>query len=100
MTTLTPAAIDDYRARLSRGEDDVDPESWAGALPAAGGTPPHTRVGRNRWFNLLWLLPLGFVALLCAVAIAQGLRNMPAVQRFIARYPGTIVSPHTHPGLP
>ncbi len=99
-TGVTPAMVDDYRARLSRGEDIVDPERWAGALPAAGGTPLHVRIGRDRWFNLLWLLPLGFVALLVAVAAAQGLRNMPAVQRFIARYPGTIVSPHTHPGLP
>ena len=25
---------------------------------------------------------------------------MPAVQRFMTRYPGTLVSPGTHPGLP
>ncbi len=59
-------------------------------------------MGRERWFNLLWLLPLGLMALLAAVAVAQGLRNMPAVQRFIARYPGTITTPaaQRHPGLP
>jgi methionine sulfoxide reductase catalytic subunit len=45
-------------------------------------------------------LPIGFALLISAVAIAQGLRNMPAVQRFMTRYPGTLVSPGTHPGLP
>jgi thiosulfate reductase cytochrome b subunit len=58
------------------------------------------RVGRDKWFNLLWLVPIGFLVLIVAVAVAQGLRNMPAVQRFIARYPGTIVSPGSHPGVP
>jgi hypothetical protein len=48
------------------------------------------RVGRSRWFNLLWLLPIGFVLLLIAVAVAKGLRDDAAVQRFIERYPGTI----------
>ena len=33
------------------------------------------RVGRGRWFNLLWLLPIGFVLLLVAVAVAKGLRD-------------------------
>jgi methionine sulfoxide reductase catalytic subunit len=58
------------------------------------------RVGRDRWFNLLWLLPIGWAVLLAAVAGAQGLRNMPAMQHFMARYPGTLISPGTHPGLP
>jgi Oxidoreductase molybdopterin binding domain len=53
------------------------------------------RVGRSKWFNLLWLLPIGWGALLIAVAAAQGLRNMPAVQRFMARYPGTLIPPGT-----
>jgi methionine sulfoxide reductase catalytic subunit len=96
----SPAAVTDYRARLTRGQDVVDPETWAGSLPAASGIAPRVRVGRERWFNLLWLLPIGFVALIVLVAAAQGLRNMTAVQRFIVRYPGTIVSPQTHPGLP
>lgn len=47
------------------------------------------RVGSSKWFNLLWLLPIGFVLLLVAVAVAQGLRDTPSVQRFIERYPGT-----------
>lgn len=57
------------------------------------------RVGRSRWFSLLWLLPIGWAGLLIAVAVAQGLRNVPAVQRFMARYPGTL-APSVQPGLP
>lgn len=96
----SPGALADYRRRLSQGEDVVDPEKWAGSLPAAGGIAPRVRIGRSRWFNLLWLLPIGWVGLIAAVAVAQGLRNMPAVQRFMARYPGTLTSPGAQPGLP
>ena len=85
----TPAEVVDYRDRLSRGENVVDPETWAGRLPAAG-IAPRLRVGRDRWFNLLWLLPIGFVLLLVAVAAAKGLReHARRSQAFIARHPGT-----------
>ncbi|MDR0343429.1 MAG: cytochrome b/b6 domain-containing protein, partial [Nocardiopsaceae bacterium] len=57
-------------------------------------------MSRSKWFNLLWLLPIGWVVLMIAVAVGQGLRNMPAVQRFMGRYPGTLISPAAHPGLP
>jgi DMSO/TMAO reductase YedYZ molybdopterin-dependent catalytic subunit/thiosulfate reductase cytochrome b subunit len=96
----SPAAVPEYRVRLSGGEDVIDPEAWSGALPAAEGIAPRVRVGRERWFNLVWLLPIGFLVLTVAVAVAQGLRDMPAVQRFIARNPGTIVPPGHHHGLP
>ena len=60
------------------------------------------RVGRNRWFNLLWLLPIGFVLLIAGVAVAKGLRNTPSVQRFIERNPGTVTpgGPTLHAELP
>jgi len=48
-----------YRARLTGGEDIIDPQRWAGSMPAAQGIAPRVRLGRDRWFNLLWLLPLG-----------------------------------------
>lgn len=96
----SPEVVAEYRRRLSRGEDVVDPQRWAGALPAADGIAPRVRIGRDRWFNLLWLLPIGWVLLLAAVAAAQGLRNMPAVQNFLARYPGTIASPGAPVGMP
>ncbi len=96
----TPGVIADYRARLSRGEDVVDPEAWAGSLPAVYGIAPRVRIGRDKWLNLMWLVPIGFVVLISAVATAQGLRDMPAVRDFVARYPGTLTSPGTRPGLP
>lgn len=76
------------RPRLTRGEDVVDVATWAGRTPAATGVTPRVRLGR-RWFNLLWLLPIGLLVLVSAVAAAKGLRHMPAVRDFIARYPGS-----------
>ena len=51
------------RAGVTVGEDVVDVATWAGSVPAVTGVTPRVRVGR-RWFNLLWLLPIGFVVLL------------------------------------
>ena len=79
-----------YRAQLSTGADRVDPSTWAGAVPPAHGIAPRVRIGHRRWFNLLWLIPIGFVALIVAVAAAKGLRNIGSVQRFMTTYPGTV----------
>jgi methionine sulfoxide reductase catalytic subunit len=78
----------DFRAKLTRGEDIVDPTTWAGSIPAAFGIAPRMRLGATRWFNLLWLFPIGFVFLIAAVAVAKGLRTMPNIQLFILRHPG------------
>ena len=77
-----------FRSQLTTGGDVVDPETWAGAIPAAKGIAPRVRIGRNRWFNLLWLIPIGLVTLFVAVLAAKGLRDTAVIQRFIARYPG------------
>jgi methionine sulfoxide reductase catalytic subunit len=73
----------------------IDTATWAGSIPRVNGVAPRVRVGR-RWFNLLWLLPIGFVLLIVAVAVAvaKGLRTEPSVQHFIARYPGTVDPSH------
>ncbi len=90
-----------YRTELSVGHESVDPLTWAGAIPVATGIAPRIRIGRARWFNLLWLLPLGFGLLLAAVATAKGLRGTADVQAFIARHPGTGDAPTTAPaGVP
>nr|WP_255672530.1 molybdopterin-dependent oxidoreductase [Corallococcus sp. AS-1-6] len=86
---VTPDAVRDFRTRLTAGEEVVDPETWAGSLPAAFGIAPRVRIGANRWFNLLWMIPLGFVALIAAISVAKELRTMPEVQQFILRHPGT-----------
>ena len=77
-----------YRSQLTPGEDVIDPATWAGSVPHANGIAPRVRVGGSRWFNLLWLLPIGFLLLIVAIAVAKGLRGDPSVQRFIARTPG------------
>jgi hypothetical protein len=78
----------DYRSELKLAEHDVNPETWAGGLEDKRAIAPRLRVGRDKWFNLLWLIPIGYVLLVAAVAIGKGLRNMPAVQEFITRHPG------------
>ncbi len=83
-----PTVATSLRLGLTPGGDAVDVATWAGSVPAATGVAPRVRFGR-KWFNLLWLLPLGFVLLLVEVAVAKGLRQMPVMAEFIARYPGT-----------
>ena len=99
---LTPKSLASFRSQLSKGEDVVDPSTWAGSVPVAHGIAPRVRIGQNKWFNLLWLLPIGFLLLIIAVAAGKGLRDMTAVQQFIARNPGTVASAPAvaHPGLP
>jgi thiosulfate reductase cytochrome b subunit len=86
----SPESVRRLRGELTQGENVIDPATFAGSMPQLHGIAPRVRIGRGKWFNLLWLLPIGFVLLIVAVAIAQGLRTEPAVQRFIQQYPGTI----------
>ncbi|PSL47122.1 cytochrome b561-like protein [Saccharothrix carnea] len=74
---------------------------WAGGLPAQYGVAPRVRVGRDRWFNLLWLIPLAFLFLVIGIAVAKGLRELPSVQRFIEAHPGDSELPAGAPvGIP
>ncbi|HXZ84327.1 MAG TPA: molybdopterin-dependent oxidoreductase [Myxococcota bacterium] len=84
-----PPKSSELRAQLTRGEDVVHPETWAGSIPAAFGIAPRLRIGAKRWLNLLWLLPIGWGLLLLGVAAAQELRALPAVAQFVLRHPGT-----------
>jgi methionine sulfoxide reductase catalytic subunit len=92
-SSVSPDLVRSYRWQLTLGEEAIDTATWAGSIPRANGVAPRVRIGR-RWFNLLWLLPIGFVLLIVAVAVAKGLRTEPAVQHFVARYPGTVDLPH------
>jgi methionine sulfoxide reductase catalytic subunit len=89
---VSPDVVRSYRYQLTPGEDVIDPATWAGSVPQVNGIAPRVRVGHRRWFNLLWLLPIGFLALIIAIAIAKGLRGEAFMQRFIRRYPGTDVA--------
>jgi methionine sulfoxide reductase catalytic subunit len=79
----------DQHARQRVLDQRIDLDEWAGGLPQQEkARVPVVRIGR-RWFNVLWLLPLGAVGLLVAVALAQQLRQYEWMQGFIERYPGT-----------
>lgn len=80
------------RKSLSPADDRVRLTHW---LPPQSGTIPHIRIGK-RWLNMLWLLPLGMLVLLAAVAAAQSLRELDGVEAFIAAYPG---APATMPAV-
>jgi len=97
---LARKRLSDLRDRLTKGEDEIDPKAWAGSIPAAFGIAPRLRVGANRWFNLVWLLPIGWGLLLLGVATAQYLHGLPAVERFLLSHPGTGVAPSFGTPLP
>ncbi|MBV6508997.1 MAG: Sulfoxide reductase catalytic subunit YedY [Acidimicrobiales bacterium] len=80
----------------------IDPATFAGSIPQTRGVAPRVRVGRKRWLNLLWLVPIGLVGLVTAVVIAKVLRSTQGIEHFIATNPGTIVTPQARadPGFP
>jgi methionine sulfoxide reductase catalytic subunit len=82
-----------FRDQLTVGEEVIDPTTFAGSIPAVNGVAPRIRIGRHRWFNLLWLVPIGFGTALLLVAVAQGLRDTTAVSSFIERHPGADITP-------
>lgn len=88
-SNISPRALRNFREDLKVREHETVDDSWAGSVPAQYGIAPRLRIGRSRWFNLLWLLPIGFVLLIAAVAAAKELREIPAVAGFIETYPGT-----------
>ena len=75
---------DPVEASLSPADDRVRLNHW---LPPQAGVVPRIRIGQS-WVNVLWALPIAFVLLVIGVAIAQALRQVPAVQEFLVRYPG------------
>jgi DMSO/TMAO reductase YedYZ molybdopterin-dependent catalytic subunit/thiosulfate reductase cytochrome b subunit len=85
MTPSDSQQHDPLALQLSAADDRVRLNDW---LPPQAGVVPRVRIGQ-RWISVLWLVPLLFVVLVLAVAAAQELRSLPAVQAFLARYPGT-----------
>ena len=79
-------------SHLTKGTDFYDPHEFAGGIPQVMATLPQIRIGKRRFTTaqiLTVLVPLGFVAAICVVAVAQQLRTYPTVQAFIQEYPGT-----------
>ncbi|MEP6844124.1 MAG: hypothetical protein ABJA11_11405, partial [Pseudolysinimonas sp.] len=90
-----------FRDELDSKRYSVVDEDWAGGIPAQYGVAPRVRIGRTKWFNLLWLVPIGILLLLVAIAVAKGLRELPAVQEFMQQYPGMSELPAAAPvGFP
>jgi methionine sulfoxide reductase catalytic subunit len=69
----------------------VDELQFGGGIPQVPARFPTIRLGRH-WVNALWLIALGAVGMLVAVAVAQQLREYGWMQDFITRYPGTSTS--------
>ncbi len=96
-----PTVHQSFRTELVKKEHDVVDASWAGGVPPQFGVAPRIRVGKNKWFNLLWLIPIGVLLLVVGIAVAKGLRELPAVEDFITRYPGESELPADAPvGFP
>jgi sulfoxide reductase catalytic subunit YedY len=90
-----------FRTELDTTRYRVVDEGWAGGIPAQYGVAPRVRIGKSKWFSLLWLIPIGFLLLVIGIAVAKGIRELPAVQDFITRHPGESELPENAPvGLP
>jgi DMSO/TMAO reductase YedYZ molybdopterin-dependent catalytic subunit/thiosulfate reductase cytochrome b subunit len=95
--SLPPPAPDQLRSSLSDADDRIRLNQW---MPPQQGIFPRIRIG-SRWFNTLWALPIGAVVLLCLIALAQSLRELPAVTAFIQNHPGIARStPSVDAGFP
>jgi DMSO/TMAO reductase YedYZ molybdopterin-dependent catalytic subunit/thiosulfate reductase cytochrome b subunit len=61
---------------------------------------PRIRIGKS-WFSVLWAVPIAAVALIVMIAVAQALRDIPAVEAFLQRYPGVPqAQPPVYSGFP
>ena len=97
----TGTVQESFRTELVKKPHDVVDADWAGGVAAQYGVAPRIRIGRNKWFNLLWLIPIGLVLLIIGIAVAKGLRELPAVQDFMTTYPGRSALPDGAPvGFP
>lgn len=83
-------------SKLTAAADSVRLESW---MPPQSGIAPSVRIGR-KWINILWAIPLAVIFLILAIAVAQQLRTLPAIQEFIAQYPGDTSSRTVMAGFP
>ena len=96
-TSTKPSAVEPLRAKLSDADDRIRLNHW---MPPQQGIAPRIRIGR-RWINTLWGLPIAAAALLCLIALAQSLREIPGVEAFIRQHPGIAqAAPSVDFGIP
>ena len=79
-----PSLAEPLRVKLSDADDRIHLNHW---MPPQQGIAPRIRIGQ-RWINTLWGLPIAAAALLCLIAVAQSLREIPGVEAFIRQHPG------------
>jgi sulfoxide reductase catalytic subunit YedY len=53
-SAVSPVLVHSYRLELTRGEDVIDTQTFAGSIPQLRGVAPRVRIGRSRWFTLLY----------------------------------------------
>lgn len=85
-----------FEAKLTHADDRIRLSEW---IPQQWGVIPRIRFGQ-RWFNTLWLMPLGLLFLIIGIAVAQEVHQIPAVKAFMVRYPGYTALPVEYAGFP
>ena len=89
--------VEPLRAKLSDADDRIRLNHW---MPPQNGIAPRIRIGRG-WINTLWGLPIAAAALLCLIALAQSLRELPGVEAFIRQHSGIAqAAPSVDSGFP
>src|SRR5262249_13952760 len=95
MPTLAAVSRDPLEAQIARAHDEVVVEESAQACFRPG---PRNRIAKV-WLTGLWPRPIRFVRLILLLGVPIELRSLPAVQEFIARYPGQALG-GTYEGFP
>ncbi|MGH9049307.1 MAG: molybdopterin-dependent oxidoreductase [Acidimicrobiia bacterium] len=99
-TIPAPDPLERHLATRAAADHGIAVDNWAGGIPEKMAEVPQVRVGR-RWVSMLWLIPLGLIGLIVAIAIAQHLRTYSWMQDFIRDYPGTgSFAPNVEGGFP
>lgn len=96
-TNTQSSSVEPLRAKLGDADDRIRLNHW---MPPQQGIAPRIRIGQ-RWINRLWGLPIAAAALLCLIAIAQSLREIPGIEAFIQQHPGIAqAAPSVDSGFP
>jgi sulfoxide reductase catalytic subunit YedY len=88
-------AVEAFETKLTHADDRVRLSEW---LTPQWGVVPRIRFGR-RWFNVLWLIPIGVLLLIIGVPVALEVRQLRSVKAFMVRYPGYTILPIDYSGF-
>ena len=78
---MTPKPLE---GALNGADDRLLLNHW---MPPQTGIVARIPIG-ERWFSVLWAVPIGTTALIFLIAAAQSLCELPSVKAFIKHYPG------------